>query len=481
MSSKIGHDWLGGLSVTKYTKEATGFTNPELVTITDNGNRRVTLTGTVIAMWRGNIISAITNGWISPAHPNTVTSRYFLAYNGNTLDWVDMTVTSLDFSWILICYAFHSGIEWVYLNEEHGLMQWQNHKEFHETVGTYLVSGGDLAGLVPNSTTVANRRPTLNATTIQDEDVPTVLPLLGTNSYTWFYLAGAGATVTFTTANAEIINLSTNQPYYNQNNAGTWQQTLFPVNAYGKIFVIAVPVTAGTNPQKYRYLFVQPQTVSTTLSTIQALTPSSLNLSTFSTMSPEFVFIGEIIVRYTAGNWVVTSFAKLQGSKQAQVTVSGTQTYRDGFMDYNHGGSTQAYTTGNLKLLNDGTGANTLKTYKPLGVSEFWNTSTNQFNFSELALGDEITIRFDITITTTATNQESTLFLTCGVGAVGAYNLPIETVQFKSAGTYQVARSLHLYLGNTLTKDNPAEFYFTSDANTTVLVNGFYITVKRRF
>jgi len=481
MAGKIGHDWLSGLNVIKYTKEATGFTNPELVTITDNGNRTVTLSGTVIAMWRGNIISAITNGYISPAHPNTTTSRYFLAYNGTTLDWVDMTVTPLDFSWILVCFAFYSGAEWVYLKETHGLMQWQNHKEFHETVGTYLSSGGDLGALVVNSTTVANRRPTLNQTTIFDEDNPSTLPLLNTNSYTWFYLAGAGATVTFSTANADIINLSTNQPFYNQNNAGTWQQTLFHTNAYGKIFVMALPVTAGTNPQKYRYIFVQPQTVGTTLSTIRALTPSSLNLSTFSTTSPEFVFIGEIIVRFTANNWVVTSFAKLQGSKQAQVTVSGTQTYLDGFMDYDHGVSTQAYTTGNLKLLNDGTGANTINTYKPLGISEFWNTTTNQFNFAELALGDEVTIRLDIIVQTTANSQESTTYLACGVGAVGAYNLPFETFQFKSAGTYQIARSIRFYLGNTLTKDNPAEFYFTSDANATITVNGFYISVKRRF
>jgi len=333
--NKLGHNWLRGLNTTKYTKEATGFTNPELVTITDNGDRTITLTGTVIAMWRGNILPSITNNWVSPVHPNTTTSRYFLTYNGSVLEWVDMTILSVDFSWLLICYAFYSGTEWVYLKESHGLQQWQNHKEFHETIGTYSTSGGDISNIVPNSTTVANRRPYLNQTVVFDEDCPTTLPLLNTNSYTWFYLNGVGANVTFTTTNADIINLSTNQPYYNQNNAGTWKQTLFPVNAYGKIFVMAIPVANGTASQKYRYVYIQPQTVSTTLSTLQAVTSNSLNLSTFSTMAPEFIFIGEIIIRFTAGNWTITSFSKLTGAKQAQVSVSGIQTYRDGFIDYN--------------------------------------------------------------------------------------------------------------------------------------------------
>ncbi len=63
------------------TKEPTGFTNNENITCTyDSTTRKVTLTGTFDAYWRGKKIDVITNGWVSDAHAD-VEGTYFLSYD----------------------------------------------------------------------------------------------------------------------------------------------------------------------------------------------------------------------------------------------------------------------------------------------------------------------------------------------------------------------------------------------------------------
>ena len=73
----------------------------------------------------------------------------------------------------------------------------------------------------------------------------------------------------------------------------------------------------------YRYLWVQPQSNSTTLSTIQAQSPSSVSLGNLQNLTPEVVFIGKIIIQYTAANWRLVSVEKLIGNKVNQQAVVG--------------------------------------------------------------------------------------------------------------------------------------------------------------
>ena len=76
--------------------------------------------------------------------------------------------------------------------------------------------------------------------------------------------------------------------------------------------------------QRNRYLFVQPQQVNNSLSVIQAVQSSALNMGKLSSLIGEFVFIGEIIIQYNSvGNWRLTSVSKITGSKVQQTSVSG--------------------------------------------------------------------------------------------------------------------------------------------------------------
>ena len=301
------------------TKEPTGFTSPADVIVTyDSTARTVTLTGTVEGYFRGTVVSALVSGWVSDAHTAT-TGPWFLYYNGSAFVW---SQTAWAWDMLMIAFVNYGTTDKFAIRETHGLMQWQAHEEFHETIGTYISAGGDMSGYTLASTTAANRRPIVSSTMIDDEDLHTANATLTSSLYTKHYIAGAGATSTFVVETADIVPLSTNRPYFNEFTGGAWQQTLMTANSYSDVWLVAVPTSADTTSQKYRYIWVQGQT-NGSLATINALTPGYLNLGQLANIATEFVFIGKIVIRYTGGNWNLTSVAKLTGTKLSQVATSG--------------------------------------------------------------------------------------------------------------------------------------------------------------
>ena len=298
-------------------KDPTGFRFPSQVVVSyDALARTITLTGNCEAYFRGNLVSAITSGYVSAPHA-VGNGTYFLHHDGTSFVWLTM---SFSFDMIMIAVA-RVGAFNVCLREPHGFMNNLIHEEFHDVVGTYLKNGGDIANYTLGSTTLASRRPLINSATIKDEDLISVLAGQSSN-YTRFNLTGAGV-ATETLDSLDIIALLADNPYYNQFTGGAWVQTLLPINAYGKIFVMAIPTTSDISSAKKRFVFIQPQTASTTLSTIQAITASSVNLGDLASGLAEYVFIGEIIVRYATNNWTLISVAKILGSRVAQSFFQG--------------------------------------------------------------------------------------------------------------------------------------------------------------
>jgi hypothetical protein len=293
------------------TKDPTGFSDPSAVTETyDSTNRTVTLTGTFSAYWQGELVPVLTNGWVSSAHPATV-GPWFLFYNGTSFVWQQ---TPWTFDMLLIAYVNYGATDKFALRECHGLMPWQSHQEFHQTIGTYSTGGGDLSSYVLSSTTVADRRPAVSSPTVHDEDITTVVPALpASGPYTQLYLTSTG-TSTFTTAAAEIVAVSGSQPYYNQFTGGNWVQTLMSNNSYMSIWLVAVPAQADAGSQAYRYLWMQGQT-NGSLASEQSVQFRDLNLGQLSALFTEFVVIDKVIIQYTAANWTIQEVDKLTGSK----------------------------------------------------------------------------------------------------------------------------------------------------------------------
>jgi hypothetical protein len=152
-----------------------------------------------------------------------------------------------------------------------------------------------------------------------------------------------------------------------------------------------------------------------------------------------------------------------------------------GSFDIQHGASTQAYTSGSgfVKVLNDATGANTRSDLAPDGVSIVWDAVNSQFSFSQFSVGDNIEVRVDISLTTTAANQEALARLYFDNGG-STFSLQFGRAQFKSAGTYNYTLSRRFYLGADSVKNNPVEVQFSSDANATIDLNGYAVLCERR-
>lgn len=139
-----------------------------------------------------------------------------------------------------------------------------------------------------------------------------------------------------------------------------------------------------------------------------------------------------------------------------------------------------AYTTGSpLKLTNDWAWPQTLSTYKPDWITRFWNTSTNQFDFTWLVLWEEVKLRVNLTVTTSATNQTFLLYLSLAIGGA-SYSIYDWNWYFKTAWSYQIWVEMSIYIWNSDTITRPAELMFSSDANAQIKVNGFYISAFRK-
>lgn len=157
---------------------------------------------------------------------------------------------------------------------------------------------------------------------------------------------------------------------------------------------------------------------------------------------------------------------------------------RTGFFDYNDDATstTPISVTGGagfVDLTNDELGPFTKKAYAPVDVTDVWDASNDRFDFSDLKLGDQLTIRVDIEVTTTAANQVVELALELGTGG-SPYDLTFFTSQYKTAGSKPIAMSVDFYMGDANTLNNFGKLKIKSDSNCTVVVNGWYCRVLIR-
>lgn len=134
------------------------------------------------------------------------------------------------------------------------------------------------------------------------------------------------------------------------------------------------------------------------------------------------------------------------------------------------GGATDTY------LTNDSSGAYTNQ-YNPGGYPRIWDSSNNQFDFSHLKIGDVITFRVDLSLTTSANNQEFDIVMDLAIGGAAPYTLHFYTGEYKNLGTYGATFYNEIYIGNTDTLNYPAKFRFESVDNASIKVNGWFTKV----
>jgi hypothetical protein len=158
--------------------------------------------------------------------------------------------------------------------------------------------------------------------------------------------------------------------------------------------------------------------------------------------------------------------------------------YTTGFWDYNDlATQTTPFTitggAGYVNLPNDGLGTYSLSTYKPDGLTDIWLAGESAFDFSELALGDQVEIRFTANVATTVNNTHLSAKLR--LGNASPYDLTIITEQdIKAAGTYQLSRYTKFYIGNTDTLNGKGHLQMSASNNVSVVIEGWYVSVLRR-
>lgn len=153
-----------------------------------------------------------------------------------------------------------------------------------------------------------------------------------------------------------------------------------------------------------------------------------------------------------------------------------------GYVDYNDtatAGTPIAVSASTwTKLTNNKLGANS-QSHLPNGITDLWNSGTNQLSLTECPVRTMLEFRADIEVTTTAANQVVKNEIALAIGDAIAFSLPSNELNFKTAGTRRVLVSIPFYIGSLPVKNNPGEFRIWSDASCTVKVNGWYIRVTK--
>ena len=299
------------------TKDPTWFIDNANITVSyDSTARTITLTKAWwIDYYYKGVKTTLASPWTSTAHSATIWN-YFLSSS----DWVNFTWSTSIWSFfdIMVSYvAYQSAFKFAIREVHWANMSSLSHKEFHETIWTYVTSWWDLTNYTIWSATLKN--PNTSATVLNDEDVVTTNPantswLFARHTLSWAWVSNIA------TAWTTIVPVSWNNPYYNEFTWWVWQQTLMWDNSHMNVWQLAIPTSADTLSQSYRYLWVQGQS-TWNFTAMRAVTSSSLNLWELSTLLPEYAFINKVTIKYIGWNWGIREVTKLTWNKLSQTTV----------------------------------------------------------------------------------------------------------------------------------------------------------------
>lgn len=197
-----------------------------------------------------------------------------------------------------------------------------------------------------------------------------------------------------------------------------------------------------------------------------------------------FIQLGDTPANYTgASEQIVRVNTGATGVEFVTPTQAApTNNLVGGFADYDHGGGTQAYTAGSgfVKILNDATGPQTNEAYLPPNVTTLYNAVNSQLDLSELPNGSRVMLRLTINVTTSAANQRIRARLSAAIGGITPYQINMDEAVIKAAGTTSVGETTFIYVVDDNTRNNPAQFEFSSDGNATLDVQGWVVDVAIR-
>ena len=131
------------------------------------------------------------------------------------------------------------------------------------------------------------------------------------------------------------------------------------------------------------------------------------------------------------------------------------------------------------KLKNAGTDATTYKV-RPDSVTEVYDTSLTEFDFSELGIADSVNIRIDCEITSTVVDTEFEIKLVQAEGAASERDIFYHQGYHPTASTKRISIMNGVFIRDADVRNNPATFYASSALGCSIKVSSYYCQVFKR-
>lgn len=132
-----------------------------------------------------------------------------------------------------------------------------------------------------------------------------------------------------------------------------------------------------------------------------------------------------------------------------------------------------------LDLTNNDNGSGSFVSSPDLGPTDLWDTSTNQFDFSSLAVGDMIDVGLEMNLEPDASTQDFDIFLNMGIGGT---QRKVRFFQINTKHTddrfYSSYKGIFMRDSNDI--NNPAKFRIESSDSWTVENLSFYLKLTRK-
>lgn len=129
------------------------------------------------------------------------------------------------------------------------------------------------------------------------------------------------------------------------------------------------------------------------------------------------------------------------------------------------------------KITNDTNGATTKTDALPDGITTLFNPTTNQFAFGQVVVNSQLSLRADLSVTTTTANQVVKVRVRFAIGDPIEFSIVCADSHYKNSGAQDLLVLLLFYIGSAELRNNPAEIEIWSDAACTLTNRGFYISV----
>lgn len=131
------------------------------------------------------------------------------------------------------------------------------------------------------------------------------------------------------------------------------------------------------------------------------------------------------------------------------------------------------------QLTNNGLGSLTTNANAPAGMTELWDTTDHEFDFTQLKMGDRIDFRVDLLVDILTVNTDIELQLEAGIG-VFAFGLNLTQRPYKTTGVKPVTIVTFVTMDTITILTGTAELQLKADKACEVEVIGWNYVIIRR-